>query len=621
MMFEARRPSTRPRRGIAVLAPAFSAFALALACLVATPTSSPAQTPTPAPAELTNVLLVAADTPAWVVDVQSKISGTELISGSVDIFDATLGTPTLAQLQAYQAVLFWGDACFQNNVLLGDVLADYVDAGGGAVQMTFTMASVGCFTIAGRWRSGGYDPLIPDSYTSGLPLTLGTIHQPGHPILSGVSSLSGGSSSYHNTVVGVSAETIRVADWSNGRPLIAANTVSFTGRTVALNFFPPSSDERGDFWDSTTDGARLMANALGFVAGVASGPTPTPTATPAATPTATPTAISTPTASPTPTPIASPTPTPIATPTATPIASPTPTPIATPTATPMATPTAISTPTASPTPTPIATPTATPTASPTATPTLPPPPPAGAQPDGLVWVYHSEADDGTPGCASDEGPCGISGGPGDAINLYIDGGSDGSGEGETVCRFGEGGGSGDNLCGADILIEMQNGHFTGIEPTIDTLVCNPSCANCDVETGICPLPLEPQTTRIRMNFRRGDAFAPPGAPPVGYRRVATLIVDSSGNGAASPTKIFANGVGAVGANLQLRPIANAVEACTGVGEPFSCCSGVATSADGRWPCGPRQIAPTNFMPEPGQFLQLVSGLAGLGCLYRLRRRA
>jgi hypothetical protein len=569
-MLEARRPPMRPRRGTAALAPAFSAFALALACLVATPTSSPAQSPTPTPTELTNVLIVGASSfgATGHADVQSKIAGTELISGSVDIFDAQLGTPTLAQLLTYQAVLFFSDSSFANNSFLGDVLADYVDTGGGVVEMTFALQDSGSLAIAGRWRSGGYEPLINGTQSSGVLLTLGTLHQSGHPILSGVSSFSGGSGSFHNVVGGVSAGATLVADWSNGLPLIATNTGSFTGRTAALDFHPVSSDTRADLWDSTTDGDLLMANALAFVAGVTTGPTATPTATPAGTPTATPTAIPTPTAS--------------------------------------------------PTPTPTGTPTATPTASPTATPTLPPPPPPGAHPDGLVWVYHSEADDGTPGCASDDGPCGISGGPGDSINLYIDGGSDGSGEGETVCRFGEDGGSGDNLCGADILIEMQNGHFTGIEPTIDTLVCNPSCADCD---GICPLPSEPQTTRIRMNFRRGDAFAPPGAPPVGFRRVATLIVDSSGDAAVSPTKVYANGVGAAGANLQLRPIANAVEACTDVGEPFSCCSGVATSADGRWPCGPRLIAPTNFMPEPGQFLQLVSGLAGLGCLYRLRRRA
>ena len=33
---------------------------------------------------------------------------------------------------------------------------------------------------------------------------------------------------------------------------------------VALNFYPPSSDARADFWDATTDGWVLQANALNF---------------------------------------------------------------------------------------------------------------------------------------------------------------------------------------------------------------------------------------------------------------------------------------------------------------------------------------------------------------------
>ena len=265
--------------------------------------------------------------------------------------------------------------------------------------------------------------------------------------------------------------------------------------------------------------------------------------------------------------------------------------------------------------------TATPTTTtgtpiPTTTP-LPPPPPPGAQPHGLVWVYHSEADDGSPGCASNEGPCGISGGTGNAINLWIDGGTTQSGAEETDCRFGDDGGSGDILCGADILIQMENGSLTGIEPTIETLVCNPSCANCD---GICDLP--GGTTSIRMNFRRGGAFAPPEGTPLPSvpRRVARLIIDSSSNSTQMPTRVFANGVAAAGAKLQLRPIANVVSVCAGDGDPFSCCTDAATSDNGRWPCGAQLIAPAP-VPEPGQIWQLLSGLAGLGCLYRLRRRA
>jgi len=210
--------------------------------------------------------------------------------------------------------------------------------------------------------------------------------------------------------------------------------------------------------------------------------------------------------------------------------------------------------------------------------------------------------------------CVLAGGSNEPLNLWIDGGSTPSGEGETVCKLGADGGRGDNLCGADLLIEMTGGNFTGIEPTVDTLVCNPSCANCDAEeTGVCPLP--PSTTSIRMNFRRGAVFAPPAAP----RRVATLFVNSSGNTAESPSQVFASGVGAAGANLQLRRIANAADLCTGAGTPFSCCT-AAKTGDGEWPCGPRLIA-TGAVPEPAQIWQLIGGLAGLGWIYRMRRRS
>ncbi|MBW2543613.1 MAG: hypothetical protein JRF15_16145 [Deltaproteobacteria bacterium] len=214
--------------------------------------------------------------------------------------------------------------------------------------------------------------------------------------------------------------------------------------------------------------------------------------------------------------------------------------------------------------------------------------------------------------------CVLNGGANERLNVWIDGGNTASGQGETVCKFGPNGGSGDNLCGADMLIEMTGGSITGIEPTVDTLVCSPSCANCEAnETGICPLPAD--TTSIRMNFRRGAAYAPPNAPPVGPRRVATLIVESSGNSAQNPSRVFASGVAAAGANLQVRRIANAADVCTGSGQPFACCTGAGTG-DGEWPCGPRVIA-TGDVPEPAQILQLLGGLLGMSYLYRRRRRA
>jgi hypothetical protein len=238
----------------------------------------------------------------------------------------------------------------------------------------------------------------------------------------------------------------------------------------------------------------------------------------------------------------------------------------------------------------------------------------------LVQVYHSSQPSGVPECAPGGPTCNdpITGAVDDAIHLWIDGGSEAGPPEKTVCKFGPSGSIGDNLCGADILIQMESGSFTGIEPIIDTLVCNPSCAaDCEKvgeETDICSLP--EGTTSIRMNFRRGATYSPPNPPPpLGPREVATLVFDSSSGTPGMPTQIFANGVAAAGANLQVRRIANAVDLCENSGHPFTCCTG-RNSGNGQWPCGARVIAP---VPEPGQIWQLLSGLAGLGFLYRLRR--
>jgi hypothetical protein len=57
------------------------------------------------------------------------------------------------------------------------------------------------------------------------------------------------------------AGAVQAAHWSNGQPL-AGSKDDGAGRFVGLNFFPPSSDSRSDFWVSSTDGARLMSDAL-----------------------------------------------------------------------------------------------------------------------------------------------------------------------------------------------------------------------------------------------------------------------------------------------------------------------------------------------------------------------
>lgn len=220
---------------------------------------------------LASVLIAGSAPPGYLNDVQAKIAGTGLISGSVDVLNVGSSTPTLAQLQAYDAVLFFSDNVFANPTTFGNVLADYVDAGGGVVQATFSFASM---NIGGRWRAQNYDVWQPGGQSAPGNLTLGTIYDPSNPILAGVTSFNGGSSSYYNTVGSLNPGAVAVADWSNGTPLIAVNTSTFAGKIAGLNFYPPSSDAASDFWLSSTDGARLMANSLNFVTKQVSVPEP-----------------------------------------------------------------------------------------------------------------------------------------------------------------------------------------------------------------------------------------------------------------------------------------------------------------------------------------------------------
>jgi hypothetical protein len=219
-----------------------------------------------------DVLLINATAfPTWASEVKSKIAGVGTVPGNIDLFSGAGGTPTLATLDNYSAVMVFSDAGWANPTGLGNVLADYVDQGHGLVLTVFTDASV---PATGRLTSGSYYPILPTGQTQNTDLHLGTVHDPSSPLMTGVNTFDGGSSSYRSTG-GLASGAVDVADWSNGQPLVATLN-SFAGRVVALNFYPPSSDSRADFWTSGTDGARLMANALTYAGGSNSIATPLP---------------------------------------------------------------------------------------------------------------------------------------------------------------------------------------------------------------------------------------------------------------------------------------------------------------------------------------------------------
>ncbi len=197
----------------------------------------------------------------WNTDVQTKIQGAGP-GAQVDAYLVTAGNPvpTLADLRRYQAVLVYSDAGFNNNTNLGNALADYMDQGGGVVLGTFAYYNSGGLSIQGRLATGGYLPFTPATQNSGFNLTL-IPDLPLHPILAGVASFNGGTSSYHNSPLSLAAGATLIGHWSNGQPLVGTKEPT-AGRLVGLNFYPPSSDALGGGWVAGTDGARIMANSL-----------------------------------------------------------------------------------------------------------------------------------------------------------------------------------------------------------------------------------------------------------------------------------------------------------------------------------------------------------------------
>ena len=203
-------------------------------------------------------------------DVRSKV----LANGSFDAVDTwdvnTQGVPSLFQALAYDAVLVYGGFSTWTPAVrddLGNVLADYSDAGRGVVTATFCLGSTnGSWTLGGRFNQDTYHVFTPfQSQTAGQQ-TLGTVYVPGHPIMAGVTTFDGGYYSYRNWNLGLTPGAVRVADWTDGNPLIGSKELAGIGRRADLNFYPGSADLLAGLWVTSTDGGKILANSLTWAA-------------------------------------------------------------------------------------------------------------------------------------------------------------------------------------------------------------------------------------------------------------------------------------------------------------------------------------------------------------------
>ena len=165
---------------------------------------------------------------------------------AVDIFNACVATPTLAELTQYDMVVSMDNSGYDDAVAFGNVLADYVDSGGVVFQYAYNTETG--LQVEGRFLDQGYAPFIAGDNPNKL-VTLGEFDA-SSPLMQGVTALE----TEDNTEPSLAPNATLVAKWSDGRNLLA-----YKGRVVSASAFV--SDETtwsGDFGRLTVNAIRML---------------------------------------------------------------------------------------------------------------------------------------------------------------------------------------------------------------------------------------------------------------------------------------------------------------------------------------------------------------------------
>jgi hypothetical protein len=165
---------------------------------------------------------------------------------SVDTFDTSAGTPDSGTLASHDVVAGLGDSDYQDPVLWGNRLADYIDAGGVYIQFAYdNWDHIGAHP-QGRFESGGYEAFIPGP-DDALSTSLGTILVPDSPLLAGVPTFT----TTDNTTPDVAPGATLLAKWTDDR-----NAIATKGDDVSVAASP-----QDDSLDPMSAAAQLVVNA------------------------------------------------------------------------------------------------------------------------------------------------------------------------------------------------------------------------------------------------------------------------------------------------------------------------------------------------------------------------
>lgn len=152
---------------------------------------------------------------------------------SMTLINANAPLPTLSQLLSYNAILvstnrYWDGGVVRSSEL-GNLLADYVDAGGSLVVAAFSWQGE-ANGITGRFISGNYSPFTSGNGSKNADVHISHVFDRTNAIFTGVNDILG----YYRDNVSPTGGSNVLAYWEDGVPLIAISSKNVIG----INLFP-----------------------------------------------------------------------------------------------------------------------------------------------------------------------------------------------------------------------------------------------------------------------------------------------------------------------------------------------------------------------------------------------
>ncbi len=148
----------------------------------------------------------------------------------VTVWDGSVGTPTVADMQGYDVVFVGNDILWTSSAIdklvLSDRLADYIDAGGKVLAASFIWSYDDWGMAGGRFLTQDYSPFEMATTDYWDPISLGAFDA-GHPIMAGITNVT---ENYNHQDPALSSNGVWVASWID-----SLNFVGVAPNSAGLN--------------------------------------------------------------------------------------------------------------------------------------------------------------------------------------------------------------------------------------------------------------------------------------------------------------------------------------------------------------------------------------------------